>query len=250
MTPEHWRRLNECITLHTPVGVVLNICFAWLGYRAGAVNLDGAVVGISLGLLVTIGTGWQGFAMVALFVVLGSLATMFRYGEKASRGVAEARGGRRQAAHAMANLGVPAVAALTFGVTQTSVAVTAFVAALSTSLLDTLSTEIGKSFPGPTWSALTGCRVPPGTPGGVSVSGTLAGICGAVLLASIGYGLQLIPSWREVLVVVAAAVAAGWIESMINAAPSLRSSLGHHGTNVLNTFLGASIAVGLSILLT
>ncbi len=208
-------------------------------------RVSGALAGALLAALVGWALGAGGFGLLALFVVAGSAATRLGYRQKAARGLAEERGGRRGAAHAFANLGTAAVCAVISAWRPESPAWRiAFAGALATALADTVGSEAGKLWGRKPRSPLTGRSVAAGTRGAVSLPGTLAGVAAAALLATVGALGGLYPA-RSVAAITLAAFLGSLAESLLSAATPSRPLLPHHPLNFANTLLGASLAAWL-----
>jgi len=122
-----------------------------------------------------------------------------------------------------------------------------YVSSFSTKLSDTTASEIGKAYGQRTFLITTLQPVPRGTEGAVSLEGTLAGIIGSGAIAILAWGLGLINE-IEIIYCLIAAFAATTIESLIGATLQSRFSwLTNELVNVINTFLGAVIAIILSV---
>jgi uncharacterized protein (TIGR00297 family) len=190
--------------------------------------------------------GWA-FAALGAFFVLASIATRVGRRTKESRGLGEARAGRRGAAHAWANggcaLGFAAMSAGAPDPMRGALAV-ACAAALATAAADTVATEIGQWIGGPTLSLRTLHGVPPGTPGAIGAAGTLAGLAAGALVGLVCVGLGAIPL-ATLPVVVLAAGAGSLAESVLHARlpAARRSPLVHHALNAVNTLVGGTIAL-------
>src|SRR2546430_13237206 len=85
--------------------VVANTVLAIAAYLLKSVDLSGAVVGWILGILIAIGGGPAMYVALLAFFIIGSACTKLGYKRKAAAGVAQEKGGRRGAAHAVANCG-------------------------------------------------------------------------------------------------------------------------------------------------
>jgi uncharacterized protein (TIGR00297 family) len=129
-------------------------------------------------------------------------------------------------------------------VAQPSLARLAVVAALVTSASDSIASEIGKAWGRTTWLLAGLRRVSPGTSGAVSLEGTLAGIAAALVLTSLAVALELIPS-QWIGPVVLAATVASFAEGALGAAFESRGTLNNDALNLINSALGAALAVGL-----
>ena len=156
--------------------------FAALVWAMRSATLPAAGVGLLVCLILARPTvsGTTCGAIVALVVMfaLTFAATRFGRPSKESRGLAEARSGRR-ASQVVANLGVAALCASVgwhFGC----------IAALAEAAADTVSSEMGQAFGGRAWLITTFRRVAAGKDGGVSLAGTASGVAAAALVVWAG----------------------------------------------------------------
>jgi uncharacterized protein (TIGR00297 family) len=120
-----------------------------------------------------------------------------------------------------------------------------FAAAFAAALADTLGTEIGTLFGRRPFSPLTLRRLEPGTPGAVSLPGTLASAAGAAAIALAAVGLGVVPP-RAALAVAGGGFLGALVESVVTALGArFGIRLDHEFANALNTFAGAMIALRL-----
>jgi uncharacterized protein (TIGR00297 family) len=223
----------------------LNAVVAALGWRAGTVTPAGAATGAIIGSAIFIGAGASGWALLLVSFLAATVATRMGYRRKVRAGIAEDRGGRRGPGNAIANTGIAAWAAgLSLGLPapQSHLAMLAMVAALVTASSDTVASEIGKAWGRRTWLVTTFGPAPPGTPGAVSLEGTAAGIAAAALLAWFASALGLFGG-RGGLPVVAAATMAALAEGALGATLERRGLLNNDALNLINSVLGAALAV-------
>jgi uncharacterized protein (TIGR00297 family) len=147
----------------------------------------GALAALAVGAAVTSGAGARGLVVLAAFFVTSSLLTP--------------GGGRRTAVQVVANGGVAALAAL-LSPFYPALRV-AFVGALSAAAADTWATEIGMRS-GRTPRLLTTWRpVPPGTSGGVTLSGSLGGVAGAATVSLAALAVGFLPPMAATYALVA-----------------------------------------------
>lgn len=214
-----------------------------------------------------------GYVVMVIYFILGSGVTKIGAAQKEALGIAEKRGGARGPENVWGSALVSAICALAFWLVkvretqealQTGGQVSpwyfqaipllllAYVAAISTKLADTCGTEIGKAYGKRTFLITTLQPVPRGTEGAVSLEGTIAGIGGALLLAVLAWGFGIIPHQLPIgiaIVVVAAFVATN-VESLIGATIEGKvPGLTHDVVNILNTLVGAIVAVGIAFLI-
>jgi uncharacterized protein (TIGR00297 family) len=220
--------------------LVVTALFAALAYIIGMVSRGGALGGFLVGVLIYASLGPQGFAVLALFVVGGSLLTRFGYGRKRRSGTAEAGGGRRGARNALANCTVAVACALLYALTSSDTFATAFVASLGAAFADTAESEVGQLYSRTPRLITTLEKVPPGTDGAVSLPGTLAGIAAAALTAALGLALGLVDGPASMLLVALAAFLGTVVDSLVGA---LAPRVGNELTNVLCTLVAAALVV-------
>jgi len=167
---------------------------AALGYVAYAVDtasLPGMLTGVLLSLLTIVLGGYGWFAMLITFFGLGGLSTKYQYEEKLDRGIAEENEGARGSGNVLANSIVALVAVLLWAASPTHIRVDpelfryAFAGAVAAAMTDTFSSEFGGLYDNPRLIT-TFERVEPGTDGGVTWQGVVAGLVGAGIIAGIG----------------------------------------------------------------
>lgn len=236
-------------SVETPAVWLLGVpaAFGMLAWAARLLTPGGAAAGAVMAFLMMAADPWL-FAFLAGFFALGNAATRIGFAGKQAKGLAEARGGRRGAAEVFGAMGVAAwmtplahLASASGDPARLRAALLVAVAPLAAKTMDTVSSEIGKAVGGTTFS-LTSLRVvPPGSEGGISLAGTLAGLAAAILLAAgiipLGWG-----DWTAVAGLTAIAVAANLFEAFWGEYAERRDlDQGPH-TNVLMTLLAAVLA--------
>lgn len=229
-----------------PWAIAVNAATAWIGHRARAVSLSGAIGGALVGSIIYVGAG--GRAWVLLFVTFLTASVVSRLGlqRKVMLGIAEHRGGRRGAGNALANCGVAALAAIAAAATPyRSQALLALTAALTAGGSDTVASEIGKAFGRSTFLVTTFGRVKPGTSGAMSFEGTAAGLVAAFALGAIGLAAGLIPG-TALLAVVAGATAGALVESALGATLEGPGILNNDMLNFINTAVAAAVALAIA----
>jgi uncharacterized protein (TIGR00297 family) len=212
--------------------------FAGLVYALGMVSRGGALGGFAVGAVIYACLGPQGFAILALFVVGGSVLTRLGYQSKERQDTAEAHGGRRSAKNALANCGVALLCALLAASIPSEAFTTSFVAALGAAFADTAESEVGPLYSRTPRLITTLQKVPPGTDGAVSVPGTLVGLAAAGLTALLSFWLGLVTGPGMALLVALAAFLGTVADSLIGA---IAPRLGNELTNILGTLVAAAL---------
>jgi uncharacterized protein (TIGR00297 family) len=164
-------------------GFLLAMGIAILGYLGRALSWDGALAAVLVG-GVTFGIG--GFlpaVLLILFFITSSLLTKLGKTRKRSVVVAFAKGGRRDYGQVLANGGLAAILAALYGISGQTGWLLGLSGALAAVNADTWATELGVL--ARRWPRLitSWTRVEPGTSGGVTLEGTLAGLGGAAVIA-------------------------------------------------------------------
>lgn len=234
VTGEAMKRLALAVAIH--------LLLAWLAWRLGAVTRGAAMAGALMGVLFVWGAGWRGWLMLAALVGCGFGATAVGQAIKRSRGVLE---GRRHAGQVLAKGAVPTVAVLFAGAGASGPWGAAAAAALATALADTLASELGVLSRGRAWLLPGLRRVAPGTPGAVSLLGTLAAAAGAAIPGAVGLLAGLLTAATAVIAAVAGLLAT-LLESLMLG--RLTSRPDPVAMNFLSTLAGAFLAATLAIL--
>jgi uncharacterized protein (TIGR00297 family) len=213
--------------------------FAALAYALGMISRSGALGGLLVGTTIYASLGPRGFAVLALFVIGGSLLTRLGYASKERSGTAQERGGRRSARNALANCAVATICAI-LAATGSETFTAAFVASLGAAFADTAESEIGQLFSRTPRLITTLQRVLPGTDGAISLPGTLAGVGAAGLTAILALALGMLATPVSALVVAIAGFLGTIADSLIGA---LSPRAGNELTNVLCTLVAALLAL-------
>ncbi len=220
------------------ISLLPNLGLGVVGLWLGAFDLSGFIAGLMVGWLITYAFGVGGFFTLVGFVALGSIATRIGYRRKADRGIAEPHGGTRRWQSAMGNLAVAAaLAGFRLGYDWWFLSL-AMVASLATAAFDTVASELGKAYGRRTVSlrGFKGCDA--GTPGGISVQGSLGGAFASLLVSLTAFGFDLIGP-QQIGLIVAASGLAMIFEAYLKARALARSA---QVANLINTATGAVLA--------
>jgi uncharacterized protein (TIGR00297 family) len=229
------------VTLAT--ALLLNVAVAAAGLLARTVTMGGAITGVAIGTVIYAGSGLRGWTLLLVAFVVASAVSRIGIKRKESLGIAEERGGRRGPGNAIANTGVAAcAAALALVGPDRVLSELALAAALTAGASDTVASEIGKAWGRRTFLTTTFRPVPPGTPGAVSLEGTVALVAASALLAWLAALLGLI-GYDALPIIVTAAVAASFLEGALGAAYERSGILNNDLLNFVTTASAAAIAV-------
>jgi uncharacterized protein (TIGR00297 family) len=219
--------------------ILVTGAFAALAYSLGMISRSGALGGLLIGTTIYASLGPRGFAILALFVIGGSLLTRLGYGSKARTGTAQEHSGRRSARNALANCAVATFCA-TLAATGSEPFIAAFVASLGAAFADTAESELGQLLSRTPHLITTLQKVPPGTDGAISFPGTLAGVGAAILTAALGLALGMLETPPSAILVAIAAFLGTVTDSLIGA---LSPRAGNELTNVACTLVAALLAL-------
>lgn len=245
------------------VGLALNSALAAIAWFAPKKLLTpaGLLHAWFLGVLIWGTLGWRGYAVVMFYFLVGSAVTRVGLARKEAEGIAERRSGARGPENVWGSALVAALCAVGMYVCLQFPQLVpnnwvvfhflqlGYVASFSTKLADTCASEIGKAYGRHTFLITTLKPVPRGTEGAISLEGTLAGIVASLVIALLGWAVGFIYPIAIGVCVVAAFIATN-LESVIGATLQSRLSwLTNELVNILNTLIGAIVAIGLGILL-
>ncbi|MBD2245102.1 TIGR00297 family protein [Nostoc sp. FACHB-888] len=211
-----------------------------------------------LAILIWVTLGWQGYAVVMFYFLVGSGVTRIGMAQKEAEGIAEKRSGARGPENVWGSALTGALCALGVGIINSgfivpspqslvpnpqSLLLLGYVASFSTKLADTTASEVGKAYGKSTFLITTLQPVPRGTEGAISLEGTLAGIVASVAIAFVGWAVGLIDLLGVAWCVLAAFIATN-LESVIGATlQSKYNWLTNEVVNIFNTLIGAIASV-------
>jgi uncharacterized protein (TIGR00297 family) len=219
------------------VPAILALILRWISPR-------GVLLSALLGTIILLGLGLIAYLTLCTFLLLGSVVTRLGLKMKTEQGLAEPNQGRRGVVNVLSNGTVPFTIAL-FGLwLHDSVLMVAYVAAVATAAFDTVATEIGQWLGRTTVNPASFRRVPVGTPGAISLEGTLAGFVAAAIICAVPFSTGALPLTGIIVVVTAAAVGA-LSESLMASWSKPKFVYAGEVLNFYNTLAGASIAAGL-----
>jgi uncharacterized protein (TIGR00297 family) len=216
---------------------------------AGKLTVAAALTGGVLGWLIYAGAGFTGIALVAVFFLLGTLATSWRKGYKEDSGLSEKNSSRRNAGQVMANAGVAAICGLLCYVLQEYVFICRLMmaASLSSAMSDTLSSELGNVYGKRFYNILTFKKDTRGLNGVVSLEGTAIGVAGSMVMAlvyAVGFGFNL----STFFIIVIAGTIGNVFDSVFGASLERKAVLNNDWVNFLNTLIAAAVALFLYFL--
>ena len=232
------------------VAIAITALFGYISWALDAASIPGMLTGVLLALLTIVLGGYGWFAVLIAFFGIGALSTKFRYDDKKSRGVAEENDGARGSGNVLGNAAVALVAVLAYASraklpVDGTIFLFAFTGSIATAMSDTLSSEIGGVFDDPRLIT-TLERVDPGTDGGVTWQGEIAGVVGAAIVAAIAVALFDGVGLAGGIVIALAGTGGMTMDSLLGATVE-GEKVGNQSVNFLATLTGAILGVALAV---
>lgn len=229
------------------IAVIITFGLGILAYYLATASIEGMIAGILLGLLAIVLGGYHWLAVLFAFFAIGGASSKFRYEQKLEHGVAEENAGARGGENVLANSGIGMGALFLYALTEAGavqgnslVYVFVFTGAVATALSDTLASEIGGSY-GQTRLITTFEPVAPGTDGGVTWQGFIAGVIGAGIVAGIAYyGFASVDGLTTSIIVLSGVV--GMTADSLLGATVEGDLLGNSSVNFIATLVGGLTA--------
>jgi uncharacterized protein (TIGR00297 family) len=208
--------------------VVLLVIIGLITYARKALDLLGSIFMIIMGVIIIFAAGANWLFLIFLFLILGVGFTRYKNDYKKEIGVYE---GTRTIKNVVSN-GIVAFVMAAFG------NYAGFIGSIATATADTMASEVGVVT---TPRLITNFkRVPPGTDGGISVVGTIAGILGAGLIGLAAYMLGVYPDLTKTLAIALVAGSVGcFVDSVLGAVLEIKGYLNNEHVNLLATLVGA-----------
>jgi uncharacterized protein (TIGR00297 family) len=146
-----------------------------LVYYKKWLSMTGTTAAILLGTLVIFSVGPMYLFPLAIFFIVGSLSSKLHPKSKDASG--------RNAFQVFANGFIPVLTLLAYHWTKNEIFLLASLSSVAVCLADTLSSDIGVFYQHRTYDIISLKPIKPGLSGGVSFSGTLAGIIGSLMFS-------------------------------------------------------------------
>ncbi|WP_394356118.1 DUF92 domain-containing protein [Thermococcus stetteri] len=232
------------MTLNIIADTITMILLGILAYKSHALDIKGSAAAVFLGMGVLVFGGMWTFLALLAFLVLGVLATKYRYDEKVRRGLAQSNNGTRSIGNVLGNGLAVLVFLLVEAVVKEDVFWAATFASIATVNGDTLASELGKVL-GRRPRLITNLKpVKPGTNGAVSLQGEIIAIIGALIIALFALPLTT-HTWEMLLAVTIGGFIGVNLDSLIGATLEEKGITDNNSTNFLASLLGGLIGAGL-----
>ena len=221
--------------------LLVTAAFGVFAYLLRGVTQSGALAGTLAAFVIYVGLGRGGFVTLVAVFAITWLCTRVGSAKKHQLGLAEDVRGRN-ASQVLANLGAAAVfAALA---SKNSWFGLASIAALAEAAADTAQSEIGEIASARAWLITNFREVAPGTDGGVTLPGLIAGALAASAVAVTSRMTYVVDS--NLAGIAASAGFLGTIvDSLLGATLERRGWLDNNAVNFLSTVSSGAIAIAL-----
>lgn len=226
---------------------VVTLLFAAGAWLSRGATLSGALAGYCIAFVIYLAGSRRAFAAVFAVFAVTWICTRLRYAHKQRLGTAERKTGRR-AGQVFANLGIAAAMfTLSLNVAWPAAALIAGLAALAEAAADTCASEVGQAFSKVAYRITDLQPVAPGSHGGISLAGTLAGIAAAAVVLGTAVLVQLVDAGHAALAGLGA-LAGMFFDSLLGATLETRGWLNNEAVNLLGTGAAAALALLLVVL--
>ena len=207
-------------------------------------TVGGTIAAAFIGTLIYAGAGFAGIAMIGVFFLAGIWATSWKHNLKETIGAAEADKGKRNASQVLANGGLAAIAGLMilFFPAYSNLFNLVMASALSSATADTLSSELGIVYGSSCYNILDLKKGTKGENGVVSKEGTLIGIAGSLLMATV-YSAAF--GWHSTsfAIILIAGFMGNIADSLLGATLEKKNLIKNNTVNFLNTATAAIAAL-------
>jgi uncharacterized protein (TIGR00297 family) len=212
--------------------VFLIVVMGIITYWRKALDLFGSIFMIIMGIVIIFTVGVHWLILIFIFLILGLVSTKYKHQYKKDIGVYE---GTRTIKNVISNGIVPLIMAA-FGNYG------GFIGSIATATADTLASEIGVTVQPRLITTFK--KVPPGTDGGISVLGTVAGIIGAGIIGVAAYllGISQDPFLTLKISIIAGTVGC-FVDSILGAVLERRNYISNEYVNLIATITGAAIGI-------
>jgi len=206
-------------------------------------DVKAAVAAVVIGFLAWLGEGYTGIALLATFLITGTLATSWKMRTKQQGGLAEQHRGQRTETQVIANGGIAGILSLVsfLSVQQQPLLLLMVASSLSSATADTLSSELGNVYGKKFYNIMNFKKDIRGLNGVVSFEGTMIGIASSSLIALI-YSTQAGFTIHFLWIVIAGTIG-NLTDSVLGATLERKHILSNDVVNFLNTLTGAVISL-------
>lgn len=212
--------------------LIICIILGIIVYLSGALDLLGSLFVTIIGIFIVIARGFNWLAILLLFLILGSVFTKFKKDYKRRIGLVHEK---RTIRNVISNGIVPVIMAI-FG------NYAGFVGAIATATADTLASEIGVLSKPILITSQE--QVKPGTDGGISVLGTVAGLIGALIIGVSAFIINVSPDiTHSICIAIISGMVGCFADSLLGATLERNGLFNNEHVNLTATIIGALVGI-------
>ena len=212
--------------------LIICVILGIIVYLSGALDFLGSFFVTIIGIFIVISRGFNWLAILLLFLLLGSAFTKFKKNYKISIGIIHEK---RTVKNVVSN-GIISVIMAIFG------NYAGFIGAISTATADTLASEIGVLSKPILITSKE--RVKPGTDGGISVLGTVAGLIGALIIGVSAFIVNVSPDiTHSICIAIVAGMVGCFADSLLGATLERNGLFNNEHVNLTATIIGALVGI-------
>lgn len=220
----------------------LSVCVV-VSIRTRKLTIAAGLTGALLASLIFWGLGWMGIALLGTFFVLGTAATSWKKRTKQTLQLTQEPSTGRRPGQVLANGGAGGLLAALAIVFPQHHLLFLYVAAaaFSSATADTISSELGSVYGQRFYDILSFKKGERGLDGIISAEGTLLGIAGSILVATV-YAVS--QGWNlNFLWIVLAGTAGNLADSYLGATLERKGIIGNDVVNFANTVAAVAVAL-------
>jgi uncharacterized protein (TIGR00297 family) len=221
--------------------LVFLLVFSYISYKKNLLDFEGILIANAVGLAaITYGPNpVLCFFAVVVFFILGEIASNYPRKKHSTRNIWNVVGNSLSALAVLSLVAIYPEHSVIFQI--------GFFGAISAALSDTLSSEIGYYSKSKTVLITTMKKVARGTDGGMSKLGTLAGLFGSIIIATLYFTVY--PNILAFVIIVIAGMVGTIADSFFGAVFETRKILNNTHVNLLGGLAGAIVALLLALLI-
>ncbi len=218
-------------------GFLAGCLISFVSLRLGVLSRSGAAATFLIALIVFGFGGWLWAIPILAFFILSSLLSKLKSVRRRSAEEHFEKTSRRDIGQVLANGGIAALCVLGYQFFEHTFWFIAYIGAIAAATADTWGTELGIAFGGRVRSVVSMDEVDPGTSGGVSLAGLLAGTAGGAIIGFTGSGFFIAQPGAapSLSLLIAVGIVSGFsgslIDSYIGALWQVRYTCGECGIN-------------------
>lgn len=212
--------------------LIICVILGIIVYLSGALDFLGSFFVTIIGIFIVISRGFNWLAILLLFLLLGSAFTKFKKNYKISIGIIHEK---RTVKNVVSNGIISVIMAIFENYAG-------FIGAISTATADTLASEIGVLSKPILITSKE--RVKPGTDGGISVLGTVAGLIGALIIGVSAFIVNVSPDiTHSICIAIVAGMVGCFADSLLGATLERNGLFNNEHVNLTATIIGALVGI-------